>query len=172
MFVRGGITWIESGGGPLVLLEERLRDVWAGIGQGEWEPGSGTDYDRACEVSDWIGLMEHGDGEAVVLGSEPAPTAFLNTALGPMLLRWIHAPAGWRAPAVEALMEQTWETSASWEVRSAPQIIQDAALGGQDTDADRLVLDLRPGRYEILTAEYKPDAEVCMILHRLRELTT
>lgn len=162
------MTWIESGGGPLVILEHRLRGSWTGIGEGPWEPGSGTDYDRACGVSDWIGVVDVGDGAAVVLGAEPARTRVMDVAHGVLLVRWVHAPIGWQPGNAAALLTQTWERSASWAVASPVQVVQDAAFAGLDEDAERLLMDLPPGQYDLLTAEYRPGPEVRMVLHWIR----
>ena len=162
------MDWIESAGGPLVILEERLLQHWAGIGPADWAPGDGSDYDRACSVDDWIGLLEVGDGSAVVLGSEPARTCIMEAPDGALLVRWIHAPIGWELPAVSILLSQAWNRSATWQVSSASQHIQDAAFAGLDKDTQRLGMGLVPGLYDVLTADHRPDDEVHMVLHRIR----
>jgi hypothetical protein len=162
------VTWIESTGGPLILLEDRLLGSWVGTGTGVWKPGSGTDYDRACALDDWVGVIDVGAGKALVLGSEPTRTARLEAPGGALLVRWLHAPVGWQPDALETLLDQRWEPSTTWTITGATQTLLDAAEPGADEQADRLRLALRPGEYQVLTAEHRPDGETRMVLHWIR----
>ena len=69
----GTLEWIESGGGPLIAVPETVLPFWAGADGDE----TASDYDRACEVDAAVGLLPVGDGAALVLGDEPASTAYL-----------------------------------------------------------------------------------------------
>ena len=56
--VRNGesLIWLESTGGPLLLLEEDLVPYWHGYLS--VSNSSLTDYERACEVSDYLGSID------------------------------------------------------------------------------------------------------------------
>ena len=164
-----GTTWLESNGGPLVVLEDRLLGSWTGIGEGDGRRGSGTDYDRACAVTDWIGVVESGEGVALVLAGEPTPTRVLN-ARETLLIRWIHGPEGWDPGDPDLLLDQDWRRSAVWAVESPIQVMQDAAFAGLDEDTEKARMQVAPGQYEVLTAEYRPDPQVWMVLHWLRRM--
>jgi len=163
------MTWIASTGGPLVILEDRLLDHWEGVGDAV-QLGEGTDYDRACAVDGWIGIVEVGDGTAVVLGDEPAATCAFDAPSGVLVIRWIHASSDWDPGDVEKLLKQRWERSAIWTVGSQEQTVQDSAFAGGDSEIDRLHLRLPAGRYEVLTADHRPDPETYMVLHWIREV--
>ncbi len=73
---RSNLLWVHSNGGPLILLSEHLLNYWDGINPPKdgrqieatfrWGPHSAaTDYDRACDVSDYMGLLEVGPGAAL-----------------------------------------------------------------------------------------------------------
>jgi len=162
----GATIWIESGGGPLVVLEGRLLDAWQGTGL-HWDPGSGSDYDRACEVTDWVGVLAVRDGQALILGADPTPTCIREAPSGVLLVRWIHAPQGWRPPDARDLLGESWSEPLAWLVGDSRQVIQDSAYPGGDGSTEQLVMSLAPGRYLVETAEYSPDPEVRMILHRI-----
>ncbi|MFF8029244.1 Imm21 family immunity protein [Streptomyces sp. NPDC007896] len=62
----GAVEWIESGGGPLIVIPEASLSAWRGAGGDDWE-----DYDRACDVDGHVGLIAVGQSRALVLGFDP-----------------------------------------------------------------------------------------------------
>jgi hypothetical protein len=99
------VTWIEANGGPLLLLPVDLLPAWDGIrppadgreivGRFRWNPeGRPCDYDRACDVDDYIAPIPVGGGHGLVLGDIPAATAWLASAdgNGGSLARWVCGP--------------------------------------------------------------------------------
>jgi hypothetical protein len=64
------LNWIESGGGPLILLPEDSASRWLGV-FGSSTDDVGNDYDRACATSDYIALRQLYDREAVILSGQP-----------------------------------------------------------------------------------------------------
>lgn len=162
------MKWIESNGGPLVLLDEHLLELWKGVGDAEWSPGSGTDYDRACSIEGYLGRLKVSDGEALVLGDEPMPTCALAGDFGAVLVRWVYGPADWEPDVTSVWAEQEWTFESNWVVHCERQALQGAAFGGADEHADRLWLALSPGAYEVLSSTYRREPEVEMILHWIR----
>src|SRR4051812_20544359 len=100
--MRGELAWLFSDGGPLLLLQEELLPHWGGSdpltgGSGAYGGPSVTsgrapasDYDRACAVQGYLGLMRVGPGEGLVLGDEPMQTAWWRSAGqdADTLIRW------------------------------------------------------------------------------------
>jgi len=85
------LDWIESAGGPLLMLEEDLLSHWRGSQQ--VFIGEPTDYERACAVDDYIALIAVNSREGIVLGEEPFRTAWwfsLELGYG-FLVRWVFA---------------------------------------------------------------------------------
>ncbi|MCP3058796.1 immunity 21 family protein [Myxococcus sp. K38C18041901] len=76
--------WIESAGGPLVVIP---RSVIA-----EWK-GTPADYEEACGVADYLGLLCREWGDVLVLGDEPLRTAVVARPEGPVIVRWMFAPS-------------------------------------------------------------------------------
>src|SRR3954470_20357711 len=67
--------WVESDGGPLIVVPESVSQNWSGTTSlGSDTP---TDYDRACVVEGYAGLIDVGECSALVLGDDPASTTFL-----------------------------------------------------------------------------------------------
>ncbi len=93
----GTLLWMESGGGPLLLVPGEYLPFWGGIDPptdgrqivahfrygGDDAPA--TDYDRACDVDDYLGVIEVGSGCGVVLGDEPLPTAIVPPSVKTIL---------------------------------------------------------------------------------------
>jgi len=77
---------IESAGGPLVLLSDRARVDWTGV--------AGADYERACAVDGYFGVLDVRGDEVLVIGDEPASTALLPTRAADSLViaKWTYGP--------------------------------------------------------------------------------
>lgn len=107
------IKWISSEGGPLILLERNIASYWKGHdGSGTGERLS-TDYERACEIEDYLGFLPVGPGEALVLNDEPMQTAWmrLGDTLG-IVIRWEWAEdEETLVSAVQTIPEDLWEES-------------------------------------------------------------
>jgi len=160
------LTWITSAGGPLILLEEHLLSHWHGINTG--------DYDRACGIDDYLGLLDVGSGRALVLGEEPMPTAWLplsGSAEG-MVVRWQWADDDESVvEAIADLSKASWEaTGIVFDVADRSVVLFDATCSGKDPDCNRtgckLNIVLKEKRYSIETAHYTPDENTALILHR------
>ncbi|MGI8882844.1 MAG: Imm21 family immunity protein, partial [Pyrinomonadaceae bacterium] len=79
-------TWVSGDGGPLILMEQKYLTTW----EGSDEPSNGrvieansqwvldviTDYDRACSIEDYLGLINVGEGKAIVLGGDEMATTW------------------------------------------------------------------------------------------------
>ena len=83
------LNWIDSAGGPLILIEQTYLNYWKGIFSDQ-EP---TDYNRACAIDNYISLIEVGDGKALVLGDMPMRTAWspLPNEPGGIIICWGYA---------------------------------------------------------------------------------
>ncbi|WP_329467909.1 Imm21 family immunity protein [Streptomyces sp. NBC_01431] len=70
---RRSAGWVESLAGPLIVVPVSVLAEWGGCSE-NWgeEPGSVEDYDRACAVEDWAGLLDVGSNgaQALVLADE------------------------------------------------------------------------------------------------------
>ncbi|WP_157369050.1 Imm21 family immunity protein [Zavarzinella formosa] len=98
------LVWIGTTGGPHLVVPEKHAPHWEGVG----EPSHGrvvqarfrsdpaepaTDYDRACDVNDWMGVIRVGRGRGVVLGDVPLLAACHEWQGRHYILRWDYAPS-------------------------------------------------------------------------------
>ncbi|WP_330266666.1 Imm21 family immunity protein [Streptomyces griseorubiginosus] len=131
-------VWVESMGGPLIVVPvSALAEWYGGTGTGIMA-GDGTDpddYDRACAVDEVAGLITVGrsGAQALVLGDEPATSCYLPEHRA--FLRWLAADsdAELRAAAETVLMDPavSWEECGTWVV-DGPAVLMDSAESGSD----------------------------------------
>ncbi|MFD5891994.1 Imm21 family immunity protein [Streptomyces sp. NPDC060334] len=157
------LTWLETEGGPVVVVPRAA--LWH-------SSGTEGDYDRACEVMDFLGVLALPDGaEALVLGDEPLSTAYLPEYR--VLVRWCYAESeDGVADVIRAgLATAVWEEG---PVLSTPGdfVMFDAAYFGTEvgTLTDGTVVELGAGRYRVDSANIEPDDLTSFRVHRFVEL--
>jgi len=152
--------WIDSTGGPLVLLQASSLKVWHGI--------FGADYDDACAVTGYTSVLRKERRDILVLGDAPMLTAHFKKAEEHFLVRWIYGPgmeevieaiANMRGALKEAVEE------IDLEIVEEDQLVIDSSVDGQTAD-ERLELSIPPGMYRVLTFDYEPSAEISLIVHQ------
>jgi hypothetical protein len=178
------LRWVESNGGPLLLLPEMLLPSWTGSDEPPvWRnikakfrfnpDGRATDYDRACDVHDFVGVIEVGDGTGLVLGDEPLATTWWPSIDGGFLVRWDFGDSDEAVRAHLARLESAgpWEPGPTFECSRGPLILFDSADPGLDPLNERLTIELKPGKYLLGTCHHKPDSQTSLRLHRLTAAT-
>ncbi len=163
----GTVEWVESGGGPLIAVPETVLPFWTGADGEE----TASDYDRACEVDGLVGLLPVGDATALVLGDEPAATAFLPEH--GTLVRCVaaHSEAEVLASVPEALHTAQWQSEVQWKVPDELVLFDAAWPGARSTGTDHVRLALAPGRYAVRAAHVQPGPETWLVLVQFRPLT-
>ena len=164
---RRSVIWVESTGGPLILLEEDLVPYWRGYLSAS-DSGM-SDYQRACEVSDYLGSIEVGSRSGVVLGEQPfSSTWWQDRELDHgMIVRWICAEN--EAPVIQALTNlsaSNWQrTDVVLEVTKGSLLLFDSASPGNDIETF-ILIQFPKGTYIAETLHYEPNQDTCLILHR------
>lgn len=146
------LKFVESEGGPLVFMPERVAAKWWGIcnEQGdEVYDDEPTHYERACKVRGEVGVLEVGDGDALVLGT-PQSTAAHLLEHGLLLLRWVGADhaAAVLAPALGPGVYKA--TKLVITSRGEPWLLFDSAEDGRKLAKKNIARVTVPkGRYRI-----------------------
>lgn len=154
---------MESGGGPLVAVPTDVLTRWEGADS----DGPESDYDRACAVADYAGLLAVGPSHALVLGDEPSSTVFLPEH--GVFVRWLAAEseAELLGSVGAALADAAWEEGQGWDV-PGPVVLFDSAWPGSEVEPDNHArVDLEAGRYEVRTALAQPNSETAFQLIQL-----
>lgn len=160
-------VWIESTGGPLILLERRLLPYWRGYSP-SFNTGA-TDYERACSVSDYLGTIDVGLGKGIVLGEQPYATTWwrCNDVPSGMLVRWVSAESEEAViEALRVLSNVAWErTGVELKLATGNLALFDSAFPGNEIDVS-LSIEIPAGIYFAETLHYSPNDEISLILHR------
>lgn len=164
------LKWIATNGGPLIIMAKNSLPKWKGIGSSF---DARSDYDRACEVEDYLGVIEVEDDEALVLGDLPSYTASVVIDSSTILfIRWIWADD--EGQVVTALQEfsieqQDW-TETHLEIRFSGGRITlfDSAYSGESVE-EKLENTIESGAYVPLTLSYEPDPSINLFLILLKK---
>jgi hypothetical protein len=169
------MKWMKSAGGPLICLETRLMSSWCGT-EGTFQTGKcaasqRSDYDRACAVNDYAGLVDVDGGSALILGDLPlATTVFGKAHFELYVVRAVYMDPGTEiTPFVDYFDERFFRASLealSFTIRSDALAMFDSALPGSDQSKEVLAFSLSPGRYEIKTALVDPNEQTSLVVHR------
>ena len=161
------MKWIQSNGGPLVLIPRVHLDVWHGI---EREVGdSMTHYDRACAVEADVAVLRVQGIDVLVLGDEPFSTAWVPEHNGGLLVRWVYADSE------KAIIDSIRSNSLSPTLMpngvsfpaAGPCRLFDAAEPGAHILGHSLDLDLVGGQYAVTSAMVSPSRDLRLLVHRL-----
>ncbi len=164
------LVWVESAGGPLILLEEHLLASWRGCFSPPEAANDVTDYDRACGVDDYLGTIAVASGYGLVLGDEPMRTTWwqLPEAHTGILVRWQWAASEHDViTALTSLTDVIWaEAGINLHISDGNLVLFDAACVGNEVD-ERVRIALAPGHYVLTTAQYTPNSSLSLLLHRV-----
>jgi hypothetical protein len=164
------MKWIDSNGGPLLFLEKKLFSIWHGI---DLCKGSQTDYERACGIYDFIGIIPVGQGYALVLGDEPMHTAWIpNSDLsGGMIARIVYTESEEAVNRMLGKNEIKFQKSITddiiFEIDSRDLCIFDSSYAFSDTAIDKIEFELSPGKYTVNTFFFEPNSLNKVLIHKL-----
>jgi hypothetical protein len=154
------LNWTESAGGPLVMMPRSKALSWKGVENG--------DYEEACQVEDYTGIIARTWGDVIVLNDEPLRTACLVRHDGVAVIRWMYAPSEKILLEVAlALKMNEHQAAERLKIRllNEPYVIFDSGRDGKDPDG--LETELPATAQQLITYVVRDKAnEVGFILHR------
>ncbi|MEV6416890.1 Imm21 family immunity protein [Kribbella sp. NPDC051718] len=129
-------AWVESMGGPLIVVPVSALGSWRGStlhGTIAGDSSTVDDYDRACGVDELAGVIAVADHQALVLGDEPATTCYLAEYMA--FVRWLGADSEAELfEAAKALIvgeDTDWTDCGVWTT-DGPTVLMDSANAGAD----------------------------------------
>jgi hypothetical protein len=180
------LKWIDSTGGPLILISDKSYKLWSGIlkrssyldnkieDADDFLNADETDYGKACSVQDYLGAVKVEDDTVLVLGDEPLlTTVFLSVDDRTVIARWYY---GEDEQSVENFLKtidlnsiDNWEFALTLNLSSDKQYLIDSACSASmfDKSNDHLSLDIQQGDYKIWTSVYEPDDKTKLLIHKL-----
>lgn len=177
------LKWVACDGGPLLLLAEKYIHAWEGTNipakghhvqaRFRWNPGGpATDYDRACDVEDYLGLIRVDEAQALVLSDAPFATTWFPSSDGGVFIRWVYADSDAEVmDAFNRIPDEAYkDTELSLSVEDSTLVLFAACESGDEQIYSRLQIQLPLGRYRIFTCEYEESERTSIICHRLRRI--
>lgn len=172
------MKWIESLGGPLILLGNDDLHQWGGVSRSSKNQFE-SDYDYACSVDDYLGILDLGveeskDMEILVLNDEPMMTTSIKLDENEIILaRW---KWGNNSSSVDNYLMEIKKLNLEFKldkhivftVKSDKLLLFDATYAGWDDDIDYLEIPSVPGNYNLFSLSYQPDNETSLLLHKLK----
>lgn len=169
--------WITSGGGPLICLGQSVLGIWKGtdgLGEPEYKrQGFRSDYERACEVKDYLGIIPVMSSYGIVLGEMPLDTSIVISKEGlPLIVRAFYCEkdadvAGMISHDFNSQNEEEVECA---EIRVCERNWQmfDSAYPGPEGLNNCLSFVIPVGDFNLATYEYKPDPSTFLLIHRFQ----
>lgn len=157
--------WVESGGGPLLAAPASQLPHWGGSTDDEGPVEDWGDYGRACAIEGYIGLVDIGARQGLVLADEPALTTYLPDER--LFLRWAAADseADLVSAARKALPDVHWDEELTWNV-DGPIVLFDSAWPGATPEpGNHLIIDLPPAGYRVRAAYERSDRTWMILVH-------
>jgi len=162
-----GTEWLESGGGPLILLPHILLPEWRGTGS-TGDPIS-QDYERACQHRELLSPITVSKGTGLVLSGDVLPCAWwepIAHAEG-ALVRWEYADD--EADVEQALRSGVPGPSDPWLAYEVvgPLRLFDSAWPGNEAP-EFVEVDLPLGTYHVTSEWVRPSERVSLLVHRFK----
>jgi hypothetical protein len=165
--------WVCTGGAPLILLQENLLGDWHGT-----DPNLSsedlpvvTDYERACEVQDYAGVIPVGRGSALVLGEEPMDATWWPSRDLPegLIVRALYSPGDeFLTQLVEALRAQNLiDTGLQLMVTNPRLQLFNSAYSGTENLGPTAAVTVPIGRYSVHSAVFNEPRSHMVVVHRL-----
>jgi immunity protein 21 of polymorphic toxin system len=156
------MRWISTAGGPFVLLPASFLPNWRGVLSNP--DGASSDYELACSVDGYVGVISKQGQQLLVLNDEPLETAFVRKTNRSYLVRWLYAPS---EEAAEMLVQEMRDTDLKGPLEEVvlkldahSWVLMDAGAPGQRVnDNDTLRLELEPGTYSVRVHEFEPASD-------------
>ncbi|GKS85426.1 hypothetical protein AVMA1855_14760 [Acidovorax sp. SUPP1855] len=162
--------WVNTNGGPLVGASENVISNWKGV-DGSSSDAAESDYDRACSVIDFLGVVDCGGFPVIVFGDEPLQSAFVHCNDN-LVVRWVSCKS--YEIANKVLLEvpvqlPQLQEKLSYSQRDNVFKFFDSVFDGAE-DREGGEFDLSQGDYILTTELYKEDDQYEFIVHRFKEI--
>lgn len=166
--------WINSTGGPLILIDEVILPKWKGSSGTESNNlGFETDYESACEVNDYIGSIYVDNSKVLVFGDEPMTSTWFQISKSEgFIVRIEYANS---EDEVETFLRkippnQEWQNTGVEIIFQTGNLVLMDSSNSYEQLEEKLLIKTEPGKYNIQTQFYKPTEDISLLLHRLNNL--
>jgi hypothetical protein len=167
---RGELTWLGTDAGHLILMPRALRPRWSGIEPPidgrvvealfRWNQptDAACDYDRACDVQDYVGILDVDSGSAIVLGQDPLPATWQALPGGGVVIARLYTSEVGTPSSLPPLSPLAWHEVGLIECDDSPLVLFDSTeVGWEEPVFPSLELKIAAGRYGVAHAKLATD---------------
>ena len=178
----GELTWLDTDAGHLILMSAAVRSLWSGIEPSRdpaainvryrFNPPSDppSDYDRACEIDDYVGIIGVGSKHAIVLGQDPLAATLKQLADGSAVIARLYTSEIGVPAHLPAIATSEWQSVGSVVFDSSPVVLFDSTeVGWEEPVFPSVSTEIVLGRYDVAHAQYT-DAALSLWLVRLQPI--
>jgi hypothetical protein len=162
------MTWIDTAGGPLIGAAYPTGLSWGGT-QASSTGDTRSDYDRACEVIDYVGVVPCASSHVLVFGDEPLQATVLSINDGIAVVRWVSCVSEGDAQKVLAEIPTALpqlEAPKLMSIEATRLVLFDSAYS-LDAAPRLLEVALSPGLYEVSTEKFASPGVFEFLVHRM-----
>lgn len=169
--------WIQSDGGPLICIPMSAAHLWFGTDGTSFESAGGlSDYERACAIDGYLGLIQVRDRVALVLGDMPMATSILQSRLSEIyIVRLMYMDD--QEDVIDYILEhqEKFERNEQKEIVNFESdgsgiIIFDSAYLSSECEIESISYPLTEGTYRIDTRIIELEDRASFLLHGISRL--
>lgn len=166
------MNWIQSEGGPLLGIGKEIVGLWRGIAGSSFlgkNNYKNTDYDRACEIKDYIGIIPVDNYQAIVFGDMPLSTTIIKNRKNIHVIRAFFMDPD---PDINIIFRKYLYSDSINQVESINVnlpynsiLIFDSAIPGSEISEEYIEVSIDSGKYTVKTNEFNPDKRTSLLIH-------
>lgn len=173
------MKWLKSGGGPLICVDHQLAQYWNGTLNAETASPSPipseSDYDRACGIQGYLGLIQIRDGYGLILGDMPLETTVVQPNPRTLfIVRLFYIEPGIDVLKILDTNANDYfdedDESVNFQVVHSPIMVFDSAYAGYEEDKNIISVEVPLGNYAVRTKTINQDRKASLLVHKFFRL--
>ena len=181
------MKWINSTGGPCIIISKKDSPSWSGIGSIEaakiqsfeevdnFMDHNQSHYGLACAIEDEIAIISiNSEGNSIiVIGDEPSQMTIISNNNTFMVVKWISGESKEefeRYLNIEKLDNiDNWTSNFEVNLNLESYILIDSSESGFDFDSSNAIeVKVKKGIYSMDTNFFSPNEHISMNIHRFK----
>jgi hypothetical protein len=171
------LKWVTSEGGPFVLMNIPTANSWLGVyglSSTEWgDKNYVNDYDRACSIENYVGLITSDSNPIMVIGDLPYDLSwFPDGDDRGLIVKWIGADSDEDVKeAISHLNHDKFEYF-PWEfiITDSDLVLFESSKKIDEVLDNRLNIKLLPGTYKVAFQNIEPNDFVSLHIIKLNKI--
>ena len=160
------MVWLESSGGPFIMMDEDQRKNWHGINTSVF-PNYVSNYEAACDCDSYIGSLNYHDCSFVIFNDEPYRTSVVVQQDGFFVMRWRWSND---IEPINTLIKNDFNVEFTddgvlFHTRTGRIFLFDSSYDGRDI-FEKIDFSSKIEFYKISSAFYEPNVETSFLIHK------